>query len=338
MKDIEFLYLNQDDIRSVGITMKTAMETVEDAFRLHYQKKTNLPYKTVLDLGERERGRGNAMPGYVGGDYDVFGIKWIAGFPKNPVQHGLPRATGFTILNDSWTGVPLAVMDCTLLSAMRTGAVTGVGAKYMARADSKNVAIIGTGVQARMQLEALKTAIPGLEEVRAYDIRSEASEKFALDMSEKFSLKVYAVETAEEAVRESDIVVTVTVADEPIVKNAWMKTGSFFSAVGSYQEEEFDVVTDSDKVVVDGLMHVLHRETPVIALMIKKGLINEKDVIELSRVVAGEVPGRTDPEERVFFSPIGMAIVDVCLSFRVYKIAKQNGIGKKLGLFGVSSQ
>ena len=99
-------------------------------------------------------------------------------------------------------------------------------------------------------------------------------------------------------------------------------------------EEEFDVVTDSDKVVVDGLMHVLHRETPVIALMIKKGLIKEKDVIELSRIVAGEVPGRTAPVERIFFSPIGMAIVDVCLSFRVYNIAKQKGLGKKLGLFG----
>ena len=83
---------------------RIAIEAVEDAFRLHHQGLTNLPFKTVLDLGERERGRGNAMPGYVGGDYDVFGIKWIAGFPKNRVRHGLPRATGFFVLNDSWKG------------------------------------------------------------------------------------------------------------------------------------------------------------------------------------------------------------------------------------------
>jgi ornithine cyclodeaminase len=147
MTEIEFMYLNQEDVRATGVTMATALEAVEDAFRLHYQGQVNLPYKTVLDLGERERGRGNAMPAYVAGDYDVFGIKWIAGFPNNPTKFGLPRGTGLFILNDSWNGVPLAVMDCTLLSAMRTGAVTGVGAKYLARTDSQSVAMIGAGVQ-----------------------------------------------------------------------------------------------------------------------------------------------------------------------------------------------
>jgi len=126
MGDIEFIYLNQQDVRRTNVNMSMAIEAVEDAFRLHHSGDTNLPYKTVLDLGERERGRGNAMPAYVGGDYDVFGIKWISGFPQNPVQHNLPRGTGLVILNDSWKGIPLAVMDCTLLSAMRTGAVTGV--------------------------------------------------------------------------------------------------------------------------------------------------------------------------------------------------------------------
>lgn len=101
MNDIEFLYLNQTDIQATGVSMETALEAVEDAFRLHYQGEVNLPYKTVLDLGERERGRSNAMPAYVGGEYDVFGIKWIAGFPKNPVEHGLPRGTGLFILNDA---------------------------------------------------------------------------------------------------------------------------------------------------------------------------------------------------------------------------------------------
>jgi len=113
MGDIEFLYLNQEDIRATGVNMNTALEAVEDAFRLHHRDQVNLPYKTVLDLGERERGRGNAMPAYVGEEYDVFGIKWIAGFPKNPETSGLPRATGLFVLNDSWNGVPLAVMDCS---------------------------------------------------------------------------------------------------------------------------------------------------------------------------------------------------------------------------------
>jgi ornithine cyclodeaminase len=335
MSDIEFLYLNQKDVRDTGVSMATALEAVEDAFRLHHQGQTNLPYKTVLDLGERERGRGNAMPAYVGGDYDVFGIKWIAGFPKNPVNFGLPRGTGLFILNDAWKGIPLAVMDCTLLSAMRTGAVTGVGAKYLARRDSQSVAMIGAGVQARTQLEALLAVLPDLKEIRAFDIRRETAETFAREMGERFpQLQVKAADSPEEAVQEADIVVTVTVADEPIVKERWMKRGSFFSAVGSYQEEEFEVVTNSDKVVVDGIDHVLHRETPVVALMIEQGKIKREDILEMGAIVCGEQPGRSNPDERIFFSPIGMAIEDVCLCHKVYEMAGKKGVGTKLGLFG----
>ena len=334
MSDIEFLYLTQADVRATGVDMSMVMDAVEDSFRLHHLGQTNLPHKTVLDLGERERGRGNAMPAYVGGDYDTFGIKWIAGFPKNPILHSLPRATGFFILNDSWKGIPLAVMDCTLLSAMRTGAVTGVGAKYLARSDSESVAMIGAGVQARTQLEALKVALPGLKEARVFDIRYGAAEQYAAEMSHKLAMDVRAVNSAEAAVRDADVVVTVTVADEPIVKDAWMKPGSYFAAVGSYQEEEFAVVQNSDKVIVDGLEHVLHRETPVIALMVTQGMIREEDIAELGGIVCGKAPGRETPEERVFFSPIGMGTEDVCVCTRVYRLAVEKGIGTILGLFG----
>ena len=334
MQDIEFLYMTRADVVATGVNMAMVMDAVEDSFRLHHAGQTNLPWKTVLDLGERERGRGNAMPAYVGGEYDVFGIKWIAGFPKNPARHGLPRATGFFVLNDSWKGIPLAIMDCTLLSAMRTGAVTGVGAKYMARPDSESVAMIGAGVQARTQLEALKVALPGLKEARVFDINRETAEVYSAEMGELLAMDVRAVDSADLAVRDADVVVTVTVADEPIVKDAWMKPGSFFSAVGSYQEEEYAVVSNSDKVVVDGLGHVLHRETPIVALMVEQGMIEEDEIIELSAIVGGEAPGRETPEERIFFSPIGMGTEDVCVCNNVYKLAVEKGIGTKLKLWG----
>lgn len=337
MPDIELLYLNQADIKETGITMAMAMEAVEEAFRLHHEGKTILPAKTVLDLDERERGRGNAMPAYVGGDYEVFGIKWISGFPKNPQRHGLPRGIGLFILNDSWTGAPLAVMDCTLLSAMRTGAVTGVGAKYLARRDARVVAMIGAGVQARTQLQALQVALPELEVVRVYDVRHEAAEKYAHDMTLQLDLDVRPVNSAERAVVGADVVVTVTVADEPIVKDAWMKEGSYFAAVGSYQEEEFAVVANSDKVFVDGLEHVLHRGTPVIALMVAQGTLDERRIGELGAVICGELPGRETPDERIFFSPIGMGTEDVCVCYKAYTLAQEMGVGTRLPLFGGES-
>ena len=201
----------------------------------------------------------------------------------------------------------------------------------------QSVAMIGAGVQARSQLEALTIALPGLTEVRAYDIRRETAEGFAQEVNSRYGskgLNAKAVGSPEEAVRDADIVVTVTVADEPIVKDRWMKKGSFFAAVGSYQEEEFEVVTNSDRVVVDGIEHVLHRETPVVALMIQQGKINREDILELGAVVCGDKPGRTDPQERIFFSPIGMAIEDVCLCHKVYKLAQKKGVGSRLGLLG----
>ena len=332
-KDVSFLYLSQSDIRATGVDMKTALRAVENAFKLHHRGEVLLPHKTVLDMDERRRGRGNAMPAYVGGSYHAFGIKWIAGFPGNPARFGLPRATGLTILNDAEKGIPLAVMDCTLLSALRTGAVTGVGARLLARPDSSSAALIGTGVQARTQLEALKEVLPQLAEVRAYDLRREAAEAFAAEARDRHGLEAQAVESAEQAVRGADVVVTVTVADEPIVKEAWMKPGSFFSAVGSYQEEEFEVVSRSDLVVVDGLEHVLHRETPVIALMIERGLLARERVLELGAILCGEKPGRQSERQRVFFSPIGMAVEDICLSYEVYRLAAERGIGTRLSLF-----
>jgi ornithine cyclodeaminase len=197
--------------------------------------------------------------------------------------------------------------------------------------------MIGTGVQARTQLEALKVVLPDLKEVRAYDVRRETALAFTEEMNRRYEreeLRVRTVDDPEEAVRSADIVVTVTVADEPIVKERWMKRGSLFAAVGSYQEEEFEVVSNSDKVVVDGIDHVLHRETPVIALMIAQGKIRREDILELGAIVCADQPGRTDPEERIFFSPIGMAIEDVCLCHKVYKLAREKGIGNTLGLLG----
>jgi ornithine cyclodeaminase len=316
--EIEFLYLTQADVLEAGLTMELTLGIVEDTFSLHAQGKINMPHKTVLDLGERERGRINAMPSYVGGEYDVCGIKWISGFPQNPSKHNLPRGIGLLVVNDSWTGVPLAIMDATLISAMRTGAVTGVGVKYLANRDSKIVTIIGAGVQARTQLEAIKPFLPSLETVRAYDINVEASRTLAAEMEPALGVEINVVEDPRTAVEGADIVVTVTVADEPIVKNAWMKTGSLFVHVGSYQEEEEAVVTQSDKIVVDDWEAVLHRETPILAKMYLSGELKEEEIYaSLGEIVQGEKRGRESSEERIFFAPIGMAMEDVAVALEI---------------------
>ena len=332
---IEFLYLTQDDVRAAGLSMQMTLDIVENVFKLHDQGKINMPHKTVLDLGERERGRVNAMPAYVGGEVDVCGIKWISGFPNNPKDHNLPRGIGLLIINDAWTGVPLAIMDATLISAMRTGAATGVGAKYLARQDSEKVAIIGAGVQAHTQLEALHATLPNLSLVHAYDIHKDTAQDFAQFNAKRFGIDVQAVDNAQEAVEDADVIVTVTIADEPIVKDAWVKSGSFFSHVGSYQEEEEAVVENSDTLVVDDWEAVLHRETPILAKMFLAGELSKSDIhANLGEIILGEKSGRQSDSERLFYAPIGMGSEDVAVGREVYLLAKEAGLGQSLSLFG----
>ncbi len=330
----EFIYLNQEDVLRTGIQMRQVLDTVQSVLALHDSNGVILPSKVVLDLGERERGRINAMPAYLGGEFNICGMKWIAGFPPNPVKHGIPRAHAVTILNDAETGVPLAIMDGTYISAMRTGAVTGVGARFLASPASEVIGIIGCGVQARTQIMALQAAVPGVKLVRAYDIRKQARDQFVRWVGDKLDLKCDPAESPRQAIEGADIAVTVTVADEPIVKDAWLKKGSLFAHVGSYQEEEEAVVFNSDKIVVDIWEEVLHRQTPLLARLFRAGKIGETRIhANIGTIIRGRKKGREKPEERIFFSPLGLGSEDIGVACLVYRAAKQKGLGQRLKLW-----
>jgi len=333
---IDFLYLSQEEVMAAGgLDMATIMDVVESAFHAFAQGHARVPSKIVLDLppGEKERGRINALAAYIGGNLEVAGIKWIPSFPRNPVEHGLPRANALIILNNSQTGMPLAVMDGTILSAMRTGAVGGIGAKYLARRDSETAALIGLGVQARTQALALKEVLPNLNEFRGWDPKKTALEA-ANDIMKLTGVRTTAVQTPKDAVVGADVIVTATVADEPIVKDAWVKEGTLFTHIGSYVEEEYDVVLHSNKIVVDDWEAVKHRKTPVLARMFKEGLVKDEGIYaNLAEVVDGRKPGRENSRERIFFAPIGMAHEDIAVAYKIYQEAKRKGIGQTLRLW-----
>ncbi len=337
MEKNEFIYLSQEDVLATGIEMPQVIDIVESVLALHDAENVILPSKVILDLGEREIGRINAMAAYLGGEFEICGIKWIAGFPKNPIKYEIPRAHALTILNNAETGVPIAVMDGTYISAMRTGAVTGVGARYLANKDSEVVGIIGCGVQARTQVMAIKAAVPGVKLVKGYDIRKEAVDQFLDWTSKTIKIKAVAAESAQQAVEDSDIIVTVTVADEPIVKDTWLKKGSLFAHVGSYQEEEEAVIFNTDKVVVDIWEEVLHRGTPLLAKLYNAGKIKrERIYANIGEIIRGNKKGRTDREERIFFSPMGLGSEDIGVASFVYQEAKKKGVGIPLRLWNTS--
>lgn len=333
--DVTFRYLSQAQLEKAGLDMSLALEVVEQTMRLHALKQDILPYKISLDLGEPERGRVNIMPGYVGGDFDICGLKWIGIFPNNPKRYQLPSLTGLMILGDPDSGIPVAVMESSLITSLRTGAATGVAAKYLARADSTTAAILGAGVQGRTQLLAIHAVLPQLRKARVYDVNKEAAARFTKEMEAAIDLDIQPVDCPEECVTGADVIVTATVADEPIVKDKWIKDGSLFVHAGSNQEEEYEVVLNSNGVFVDDWPGMVHRQSQTLARMREQGLVDDAIITaELGQVIAGEKPGRQSDKERLYFCSVGMATEDAALAQAVLKVAKNKGIGTTLSLYG----
>jgi ornithine cyclodeaminase len=338
MKPAEVLYLSQEDVLAAGgLDMSLAVPTMEQVFRLHHAKDYILPPKCILRWGSMEtesvRGRINIMPGWIGGDIQAVGIKWIGSSPQNPFKHNLPRASAIIILNDPETLVPIAVMDGTVISACRTGANTGVAAKYLAKKDSTVVGLIGAGVQNRTQLRALAFVLPALQEVRIYDINLDRAQQFARDMSPVTGKAILVAESAQAAVRGADIFVTATVTKEPIIKPDWIEAGVFYSHIGSH-ECEFDAILKFDKRLVDDWDEIKHRGVESLAVMYHAGMITDDAIYaNLGEVVSGAKKGRENNRETIYLSTVGMGIEDVALAAMVYQRAVSQGKGNRLKLW-----
>ncbi|HNS51594.1 MAG TPA: ornithine cyclodeaminase family protein [Anaerolineae bacterium] len=333
--EVELRYLSRAQLLAAGLDMSVALSVVEEVLRLHAEGGDILPHKISLDLGEPERGRVNIMPGYVGGRFDVCGLKWISIFPNNPERYGLPSLNGLMILGDADRGTPVAVMESSLITSLRTGAATGVAAKYLARPHATTIAIVGAGVQGRTQLQALHAVLPRLAKVRVYDLHAESAARYAAEMTASLGLHVQAVDSPEACVAGADVVVTATVADEPIVKDAWIKDGSLFVHAGSNQEEEYEVVLHSDGLYVDDWPGMVHRRSQTLARMREKGMIDDGAITaELGEVISGRKPGRTSPRERMYFCSVGMGTEDTALGLAALRLAESKGLGTMLPLFG----
>ena len=311
------------------------MYKVEEELSLRDKGEISRPDKISLQWKDCDiNSRINAMPGFVGGNCNTGGIKWIGSKPENPSKYGLPRASALTILNDPETALPICIMDGTLISAMRTGAVTGVGARYLARKDSSSVALIGAGTQNHTQLKAILTAIPNIKEVRICDLSSQKVEEFIrYEKRENPELVFKGTTEARDAVEEADIVVSATTTVNPIVKAEWIKEGAYISNVGNY-EYEYDVVRKSSKVLADNWQAVIHREHQTAAIVVLNGEIKKQDLYgELGEVINGKKPGRENDSEIIFFSPIGMGIEDIIVAKEIYDRSRSMGIGTWLTLW-----
>lgn len=368
---IDFLYLSEPDMIAAGVLDAARCVTVcEETFALlgegdylmgganhnsHglnivFPKETKFPNMPVAGPDRRFA----AMPGYLGGRFDVCGNKWYGSNHANAGK-GLPRSVLTMMLNDKETGAPLALMSANLLSAARTGGVPGVAARHLANADSKVVSVIGCGPINKACFAAIMTQLKAVEKVVCFDIFLDKANEFAAWVAETYKVEAVGVDEAEQGFRGADVVTVAASRLKPLFFNDdWIKEGATILVSGPFNTEESFLT--SAKIVYD---HTALQEAyvedaiasgnkeayyagviggPFFRLIDAGKLPALQDSTGLGDVVNGKKPGRTGPKDRVIFIACGMAVFDISWGYECYQQAQKNGIGQSLNLWDKPAQ
>ena len=325
MKPNRLLYLSQEDVISVGLTMTEIIETLEVAFREKGRGNTEMPPKPGIHPGGEDNFI-HAMPAYIPA-LNAAGVKWVSGFPGNQ-KKGLPYITGLLILNDPETGIPISVMDCVWITAVRTGAATALSARHLARPESSVVGVLGCGVQGRTNLEALNTLFP-LKRVMAYDVNTEAVRGYADEIGSRLNLEVIPVGTPREAVTGCDIVVTagpILKSPHATIQTGWLDEGAFASLVDFDSYWHPDAMQAAAKFCTD--------DTPQLRQYQQMGYFQNIPEIhaDLGELVTGQKPGRETSPERTLTANLGLAIDDMAVAPIIFRKAVEKELGTWLPL------
>lgn len=329
MKPQGTLLLKRREIAAL-LSLEECMAAVEQAFKLYAEGKTTPP--GILGI-HAQSGGFHIKAGLLDLGRTYFAAKTNANFPHNAKRFGLPLIQGVIVLCDGENGYPLAVMDSTEITMLRTGAATGVAAKFLARPDAQVATICGCGNQGRISLKAL-TRVRPLTRAYAFDLDESQAQRFANELAEELRIEVTAVKDLASAVRESEICVTCTPSKRYFLNREYVSAGTFIAAVGadSAEKQELDpTLMVEHKVVVDLLEQCatigdLHHA-------LEKGLVTRAKVhAELGEVIAGQKAGRTSDEEIIIFDSTGMALQDVAAAAIVYEKAISAGKGVILNL------
>ncbi|PEI05871.1 ornithine cyclodeaminase [Pantoea agglomerans] len=367
---IDFIYLSEQDMIRAGVTdMAACVDTMEEMFGLLYHGDyrmagaNNDSHGAMVTFPENSPfpampkptadRRMMAMPAYLGGNFCTAGVKWYGSNIANR-EKGLPRSILMFTLNDADTGAPLAHMSANLLSAYRTGAVPGVGARHLARKDSRVIGLLGPGVMGKTTVAAFIAVCPQIDTIKVKGRGQRSLDNFFTWVQETYPQikQVEIVDSLEEVVRGSDIVTYCSSgevgdpATYPIVKRAWVKAGAFLAMPALCSIDAGMEQADVRKVLDNtGLYHAwfdevpkpAHRTIPIIGVrfmdMLDAGQLQADQLEDIGKIVAGEAPGRQNDDEIIIMSVGGMPVEDVAWGTVLYRKAIEQGIGVKLNLW-----
>ncbi len=300
--------------------------TIEKAFMLYGEEKVQMPPKVYLSF---DKGDLRCMPAYLP-SLKAAGVKNVNAHPGNK---DLPAVMATITLVDPNTGFPMAIMDGTHITKMRTGAGGAVAAKYLSKEDSKVAGFVGAGVQARTQLEALFIIRPTLSRIMVYDINEANMKQFAEEARTKYDLQVECASSVRNTVEKADIVITTTPVRTPIIKAEYIRRGTHINAIGAdapgKQELDSEILKQA-RIVIDNWEQASH--SGEINVPLSEGLIGREDIYaDIGEIVCGKKPGRESAEQITVFDSTGLAIQDISAASEIYrKLMSENKLTAKL--------
>ncbi len=324
------LLLTKDDVVRV-LEMRDCIDVVEKAFAELASGTAVLPLRIGITPPD---GVSLYMPAYLK-QMGALACKVVTVYKNNPARHKLPTTIGKVLLQNPATGEVICIMDGGYLTAVRTGAVSGVATKYLARADKRQVAgILGAGVQAKMQLWAMAESRE-LSRAYVYDVSADASSAFIREMSAKLGLEIRPADSPAQIVAEADIICTATSSSTPLFDGSKVKPGTHINGIGSHtpNARELDTaIIKRSKIVGDSLEACL-KEAGDIMIPLAEGAIKQAHIhAELGEIVLGRKAARANAQEITLFKSNGLAIQDAAAAKLVYDRARQAGIGKDVEL------
>ncbi|AKO53333.1 ornithine cyclodeaminase [Marinobacter psychrophilus] len=367
---LNFIYLSEPDMIKAGVTdMPSCVDTMEEMFALLHQGDyrmagpNNDSHGAMITFPEQPTfpnmptntadRRLMAMPAYLGGDFKTCGVKWYGSNIANR-EKGLPRSILMMTLNDIDTGAPLAHMSANLLSAYRTGAIPGVGARYLARKDAKVIGLLGPGVMGKTSVAAFIAARPQIDTIKIKGRGQKSLDDFIGWLKETYPqvTNIQVVDSIEEVATDSDIISYCNSGEigdpstYPIIKREWLKPGAYLAMPASCRLCENMAGTGVRKVMdsiglyetwYEELPKPSHRHIPLVGMqfmdMIAEGQMDKDELEDLGAIVSGDSPGRQNDEEIIIMSVGGMPVEDVAWATKVYRNALEKGIGVKLNLW-----
>ncbi len=327
MSESTLLFLSASDVRK-ALPMAEAVALMKQTFIQLSRNEVIMPPRVHIESAPHE-GNTLFMPASLPAQ-NRMGIKVVSLFNHN-AQLGLPRLQALMLLLDGTTGSPLAIMDGTALTALRTGAASGAATDLLAAETADTVAILGAGVQGRTQLEAV-CAVRTIRQAWVYDPDAEAAENFCWEMGRALRIPVKATKRPGEALHEARVVCTASTSPVPVFADRELKSGVHINAVGSYRPSVQEVPSETvarATIVVDHRASAL-TEAGDLILPRQQHLIAEKDIRELGEIAAGDRPGRTSASEVTLFKSVGVAVQDVASAAYIYEQAEQFSLGTEV--------